>query len=131
MSRRLRAVSIALLGVLVLAAPVAAAPPPVKNVFVVVLENKDYDITFGSDPKSPYLGRELVGQGQLLTQYHGIGHLSLDNYIAMVSGQAPNPITQSDCNFFQEFFPGTLGADGQATGSGCVYPATVKTVATS
>ena len=25
--------------------------------------------------------------------------------------------------------PGTVGADGQATGVGCVYPAAVKTIA--
>jgi hypothetical protein len=129
MSRPLRAAVLAMLGVLLLAAPVRAAPPPIKHVFIVVLENKNYESTFGTKPESSYLGRELVAQGQLLTQYYGIGHLSLDNYIAMVSGQAPNPVTQSDCQFFQEFFPGTMGADGQATGSGCVYPATVKTVA--
>jgi phosphatidylinositol-3-phosphatase len=116
---------------LLLAAPAAAgaASSSIKHVFVIVLENKDYDQSFGPQAKSPQLGRELPAQGVLLTQYHGIGHLSLDNYIAMVSGQGPNPITQSDCQIFQELFPGTMGADGQATGFGCVYPAHVKTVA--
>ena len=114
---------------LAVAAPAHAAPPPIKHVFVIVLENKDYEESFGKDPKSPYLGRDLVAQGQLLTQYHATGHLSLDNYIAMISGQAPNPVTQSDCQVFQEFFPGTIGEDGQAGGAGCVYPSTVKTLA--
>jgi phosphatidylinositol-3-phosphatase len=116
---------------LLLAAPAAAgaASSSIKHVFVIVLENKDYDQSFGPQAKSPQLGRELPAEGVLLTQYHGIGHLSLDNYIAMVSGQGPNPITQSDCQIFQELFPGTIGSDGQATGFGCVYPATVKTVA--
>jgi hypothetical protein len=36
----------------------------------------------------------------LLTNYWGIGHNSLDNYIAMISGQAPNPVTQMDCRVF-------------------------------
>jgi hypothetical protein len=38
-----------------------------------------------------------------LTQYYGIGHNSMDNYIAMISGQSPNPITQQDCPFFASF----------------------------
>ena len=129
MSRRLRALGLAVCGFLLGAAPAGAALPPVKNVFVIVLENQDFADSFGADPKSPYLGRDLPAQGQLLTQYHGIGHQSLDNYIALISGQGPNPITQSDCQIFQEFFPGTIGEDGQASGSGCVYPSTVKTVA--
>jgi phosphatidylinositol-3-phosphatase len=114
-----------------LAVPSAAgaAQPAIKHVFVIVLENKDYDQSFGPQAKSPQLGRELPAQGVLLPQYYGIGHLSLDNYIAMISGQGPNPITQSDCQIFQEFFPGTIGSDGQASGLGCVYPAAVKTVA--
>jgi hypothetical protein len=129
MSRRPRALGLALLGLFVLAAPARAALPPVGTVFVVVLENKDLDATFGASPGSTYLGRELPAQGQLLTHYYGIGHESLDNYVAMISGQGPNPITQSDCQVFQEFFPGTIGADGQASGTGCVYPSAVKTVA--
>ena len=112
------------------AAPAAAAPtPPIKHVFVLVMENHDYAESFGPDSKAPYLAKTLTGRGELLTQYHGIAHLSLPNYIAMVSGQGPNPQTQSDCQVFSDFAPGTIGADGQALGSGCVYPAPVKTVA--
>jgi hypothetical protein len=113
---------------LLVPASALAAPPPIKHVFVIVLENKDYTDTFGPQSKAPYLSKTLTGQGQLLTQYHGIGHESLDNYIAMISGQSPNPQTQADCQFFTEFVPGTIGADGQAMGSGCVYPAAVKTL---
>jgi hypothetical protein len=125
--RRAPLLAIALLGAL--AAPPAQAVPPIKHVFVIVLENKDYDATFGAQSAAPYLARQLTRQGQLLTHYYGIGHESLDNYIAMVSGQAPNPQTQSDCQVYTDFTPGTIGADGQAMGSGCVYPAAVKTVA--
>jgi hypothetical protein len=125
-----RGIVAVMLGAL-LAVPSAAgaARPAIKHVFVIVLENKDYDQSFGPQAKSPQLGRELPAQGVLLSQYYGIGHLSLDNYIAMISGQGPNPITQSDCQIYQEFFPGTIGSDGQATGLGCVYPTAVKTVA--
>ncbi|MDX6659356.1 MAG: hypothetical protein QOJ55_178, partial [Solirubrobacteraceae bacterium] len=48
-----------------------------------MLENQDYATTFGPGSKAPYLSKTLVAQGQLLTHYYGIGHASLDNYIAM------------------------------------------------
>ncbi|MDX6667669.1 MAG: phosphatidylinositol-3-phosphatase, partial [Solirubrobacteraceae bacterium] len=53
----------------------------------------------------------------------------LGNYIAMISGQASNPQTQADCMIYSEFVPGTIGADDQALGNGCVYPQAVKTIA--
>src|SRR5919204_224306 len=118
-----------LAGLLLAPASAAAAPPPIKHVFVIVLENKGFDTTFGPGSQAPYLAQTLTSQGELLTQYYGIGHASLDNYIAMVSGQAPAIVTQADCPFYTDFFPGAIGSDGQAIGQGCVYPATVKTVA--
>jgi hypothetical protein len=105
----------------------AASLPPIKHVWIIVLENENYDTTFGDKSPAPYLAKTLPTQGQLLTHYYGIGHLSLDNYITMVSGQPPNPHTQADCQFFTEF-AGTVGADGVAVGQGCVYPAAVKTI---
>jgi phosphatidylinositol-3-phosphatase len=112
------------------AANATAAPPPIKHVFVITLENKGYDETFGPASPAPYLSHDLPAQGQLLTQYYGIGHASLDNYIAMVSGQAPNVVTQADCPFYFNFVPGIPApADGQVIGQGCVYPSSVKTVA--
>jgi hypothetical protein len=105
-----------------------AALPPIKHVWIVVLENENYDTTFGPNSKAPYLAKTLTSQGQLLTHYYGIGHFSLDNYIAMVSGQPPNPHTQADCMIYTDF-AGTVGPDGIAVGQGCVYPAAVKTVA--
>lgn len=106
----------------------ASALPKIKHVWIVVLENKDYNVTFGPNPPAPYLAQTLPSQGQLLTHYYGIAHFSLPNYIAMVSGQPPNPITQSDCQIFQDFV-GTMRSDGVALGQGCVYPAEVKTIA--
>ena len=112
------------------AAPASAQVPHIKHYFVIVLENKNFEETFGEDSKAPYLAKTLRARGAFLSQYYAIGHLSLDNYIAMVSGQAPNPQTQADCLFFTDFLPGTPAADGQVTGSGCVYPTpTVQTVA--
>src|SRR3954452_9888511 len=110
----------------------AAAPAPVRHVFVIVLENEDAEVTFGPGSPAPYLATTLPGQGQLLEQYFGTAHLSLGNYIAMLSGQAPNPQTQADCQTFTDFLPGpptVIDPNGQAVGQGCVYPADVPTLA--
>jgi len=113
-----------------LAAPAApAALPPVRHVFVVVLENKDFDESFGPHSVAPYLSTQLTARGALLTQYFGTSHQSLGNYISMISGQAANPQTQADCPTFVDVVPGTLVGDGQALGQGCVYPKGVPTVA--
>jgi len=98
-------------------------------VWIVVLENKDYEDSFGPDTEAPFLARELTKRGKLLTNYHGTSHASLGNYITMVSGQAVNLATQADCAIFSDIFPGTLTPDGQTVGSGCVYPQGVKTIA--
>jgi hypothetical protein len=106
-----------------------AALPPVKHVWVIVLENKDFEESFGPDSQAPYLARDLTARGQLLTEYYGTSHASLGNYISMISGQAPNPDTQADCQIFSDVFPGTPMPDGQTLGVGCVYPTAVKTFA--
>src|SRR3954452_10083804 len=80
-----------------------AALPPIKHVWIVVLENKSYDTTFRADSQAPYLAKTLTSSGELLTQYYGIGHLSLHNYIAMISGQPPTPETQAYCTTYSEF----------------------------
>lgn len=114
--------------------PAARADQPVhapRHVFVIVLENEPFEATFGEHSLAPYLAHELPRQGALLTRYFAIGHLSLDNYIAMISGQAPNHETQEDCHVFSEFARSKPGFDrnGQIRGHGCVYPADVKTLA--
>lgn len=104
---------------------------PVRHVFIIVLENEPFQVTFGAHSPAPYLAHELPKRGALLRQYYGIGHDSLDNYIALISGQAPNPATQHDCHAYIEFKPAAdrLDANGQLAGEGCVYPRIVTTVA--
>jgi hypothetical protein len=97
-------------------------------VWVVKLENEGYASTFGNPSADPYLARTLPAAGALLTQYYATGHVSNDNYVSFVSGQAPNPDNQSDCQYFTDNI-GTQTPDGQQAGVGCVYPAGVKTVA--
>lgn len=131
-----RAAAVPLLPVLALALPLlgtspaaaAGGPPPIHHVFVVNLENKGFNTTFGPGSAAPFLATTLTAQGAFLRQYYGIGHNSLDNYIAQVSGQAPDPSTQADCTTYTDFTPGTPAADGQVTGNGCVYPVAVNTI---
>jgi hypothetical protein len=106
-----------------------AALPPIKHVFIIVLENNNFDDTFGAETQAPYLAQTLTAKGQLLRQYYGTQHESAGDYLSMISGQTANSNTQSDCQFFTEMVPGTMGPDGQALGQGCVFPAWVLTIA--
>jgi hypothetical protein len=105
------------------------SPPPVGHVFIINLENKGYDETWGPSSAAPYLSQTLRAQGVLLSQYYGIGHNSLDNYIAQVSGQGPNADTQGDCQVYTRFVRTGTATPGQAVGRGCVYPSSVPTLA--
>ena len=100
----------------------------VGHVFVIVLENKGYAATFGNPAADPYLARTLRSEGALLTQYYGTGHESNDNYVSMVSGQGPNVQNQLDCQIYDGFIGTGPLIDGQAIGTGCVYPQQVQTV---
>jgi phosphatidylinositol-3-phosphatase len=113
-------------------APAAASSGPgIGHVFVIVLENKSYDELYGASATSTQIPL-LRQQGTLLTNYYGIGHLSNPNYLAMISGQGPNPQTQSDCQSYDDFLPSPAVFDprgnGQALGQGCIYPSNVPTL---
>lgn len=70
--------------------------PAYQHVFVVIEENESFATTFGPQSPAKYLN-QLAQTGAFADQYYGTGHVSLDNYIAMVSGQSGNPATYSDC----------------------------------
>jgi hypothetical protein len=134
-SARWLRVSICLLALSLAGGVAAAAPrqdllPPIRHVFVLILENESYPVTFGKHSRAGYLAQTLPAQGALLTQYYAIGHASLGNYIALVSGQAPNEQTQLDCAVFADFKASAPALDehGQLLGSGCVYPPIVRTL---
>jgi len=121
-------------------APVRAAlaPGKIKHIFVIEFENEGYSTTFGPGSVATYLNGTLRKKGELLQNYYAIGHDSLDNYIAQVSGQAPTEDTQADCAdngfAYANVLPGTPDADqtfnpGQVDGEGCVYPTSVQTIA--
>ncbi|WP_179405020.1 alkaline phosphatase family protein [Burkholderia guangdongensis] len=100
----------------------------IHHVFVITLENENYATTFGASTKAPYLAQTLASQGALVQNYYGTGHVSLDNYISMISGQSPTSDTDNDCPTYQDMTLNGTTPDGQAIGTGCVYPASVKTL---
>lgn len=112
----------------------------IEHVIVIFMENHSFDSTFGPASSATYLNKTLLSQGELLNNYYATSHVSLGNYIAAVSGQAPTPTTNSDClqlstlksppllGGFMDVVPGTDAEDdnkypGQVVGDGCVYPA--------
>lgn len=120
----------------------AAKPGTVKYVMVIDLENEGESTTFGPNSPATYLNTTLLPQGEFIQNYFATGHVSLDNYIAQVSGQGSNPTTNDDCldlstlrtglkGGFNNVLPGTdsslPGQPGQVVGQGCVYPAPTAT----
>jgi hypothetical protein len=102
--------------------------PPIKHVWVVTLSGHSFDQTYGAASPAPYLSKELTAKGTLLTGYKALTTGSLANTVALVSGQQPNPDTQANCPTYKGVDPGTVGDDGQAQGSGCVYSDQVYTL---
>jgi hypothetical protein len=124
------AIFLAVVGAVRAGEPVARTLPPIRHVFILILENESFETSFAQRSAAPFLAHELPQRGALLKEYYAIGHASLDNYLALISGQAPNDQTQLDCAVFADFTPSAPGLDehGQLPGSGCVYPSIVKTL---
>ena len=99
------------------------------HVFVINLENQGFDAAWGADSDAPYLSETLRSKGVLLSKYYAIAHHSTPNYIAQISGQASNPMTRNDCGTYVPFVPAGTAPLGQVKGTGCIYPASVPTVA--
>ncbi len=110
----------------------SASSPTVSSahhVFQIVLENEEEASSF------PRRGTELdrlANQGVFVPRYFATGHASLDNYLAMVSGQAQYFSTSIDCPIYKNG-SGTINSRGYYTpvkphDTGCVYPAGIKTL---
>ncbi len=101
----------------------------IKHVWLIILENKSYDETFTGLNNNTYLWQTLPSEGVLLQNYYGTGHSSMDNYLSLVSGQAPEEDTQEDCSDVNVPFGSnstivTSAADISAGGTGTVGSAT-------
>ncbi len=111
----------------------SAALPPVRHVFVINIENKGFRHDLGRrSSQAPYLAKTLRPTGcPALASYYGTAHHSLGNYLAQISGPGPRPRHPARLPDVHRASAST-GADarpGQVVGNGCVYPATVKTLA--
>ena len=104
--------------------------PPVRHVWVIDLENEGVVQSFDNPSADPYLAVTLRDDGAYLANFYGIGHDSADNYIAQISGQAPDTQTQNDCGVWNAFEPtnDVVAPYHQLKGNGCVYPASVQTL---
>lgn len=104
--------------------------PAVGHVFVINIENKGYDNTWGPTSAAPYLSQTLRAKGVLLNSYYGTAHNSQPNYVAQISGQGPNTQMQGDCQIYSQFLQVGTVAPEQAVGTGCVFPPAVQSLPT-
>ena len=84
-------------------------PGSITHVWLIILENKSYNSEFSGVNDDTYLWQTLPSEGVLLQNYHGTGHTSMDNYITMVSGQAPQYDVQNDCSDANTQFASNTG----------------------
>ncbi len=106
------------------------ASHPVKHVFLIALTTNSYRAAFGPGSVARYLNGTLRRRGTLLSGYRTLGDTELPDYLAMISGQAPNTDTSSDCATYAEFASSAKAqSNGQFKGPGCVYPNTALTIA--
>jgi len=104
--------------------------PKIRHVWLVVLSDQSYAELYGPKSKAHYLNHSLVPNGTLLSEYHATAHGALADGIALLSGQGPTPQLQADCPLYESLEPGRINSfTGQARGRGCVFPATVSTLA--
>jgi phospholipase C len=68
--------------------------PNFSHVFIIVMENEEYDRIIGNTASAPYIN-SLAQEYAVAANYYGIVHPSLPNYIALASGDTQG-IT-SDC----------------------------------
>jgi phosphatidylinositol-3-phosphatase len=102
--------------------------PKVSHVFEIALSTTTYKAAFADKSAAPYL-HSLEAKGTLLRGYESLGHGELADYLATVSGQAPNAATSAGCTKYQEFRQGVVAkSNGLVPGIGCVYPETALTI---
>ena len=103
--------------------------PPVKHIWVIALSGTSFSAALADPGADPYLAKQLVPKGTLLSDYTLSTSSALGNGIALLSGQGVNLDTEQNCPTYSELQPPTVNATtGLAEGVGCVYPAGVKTL---
>jgi hypothetical protein len=92
------------------------APGSITHVWLIILENKSYNSEFSGVNDDTFLWQTLPSEGVLLKNYYGTGHTSMDNYITLASGQAPQNDTQNDCSSVDSTFSSDTGIAAGSTG---------------
>jgi phosphatidylinositol-3-phosphatase len=104
--------------------------PPIKHIWVIALSGTSFDAALADSTADPYLAKQLVPKGTLLSNYTLSSSSALGNGIALLAGQSVNLDTEQNCPTYSALEPPTVNATtGLAEGVGCVYPAAVKTLA--
>jgi phosphatidylinositol-3-phosphatase len=65
----------------------AAPLPPIRTVFVILMENESLSSIKGN-PSAPFINTVLLPQASHCEQYYAIGHPSLPNYLWLEAGTA-------------------------------------------
>jgi phosphatidylinositol-3-phosphatase len=108
--------------------PTTPTLPAITHVFLIVLSDQGFNAAFGAGSQAPYLASTLTRQGELLDNYYGVSEGELANGVGLISGQGPTVQTAANCPLYADIAPGSIGAQGQVLGSGCVYPRQALTV---
>jgi hypothetical protein len=104
--------------------------PPVKHVWLIALSGQSFTNALTQSKTDPYLAKQLVPKGTLLSTYTLSAASELANGIALLSGQGVNVDTEQNCPTYTELQPPTINATtGLTEGVGCVYPHEVQTLA--
>jgi len=104
-------------------------PPAITHVWLIDLSGQSFAGALAPGAPDPYLAKQLVGQGTLLSNYTLTATSPLANDIALLSGQGVNTDTEQDCPTYSEVTPPTLTSKGLTEGIGCVYPKAAQTLA--
>jgi hypothetical protein len=65
--------------------PPASSVPGYSHVFMIMMENTDYDEVVDNPADTPYL-HTLVSEGATMANYHAVYHPSDENYMAIAGG---------------------------------------------
>jgi acid phosphatase len=111
---RIRLLLLAALLVAPVAAPAASPRPPAfKHVIVIVMENKESGAVIDGNAAPNF--KRFAAQGATLASYTAVGHPSLPNYLALVSGSTQGVHDDcTDCHFAGRSLADTLAAAGKS-----------------
>jgi phosphatidylinositol-3-phosphatase len=104
-------------------------PSALTHVWLIDLSGQSFAGALAQEAADPYLAKQLVQQGTLLSNYTLTASSPLANDIALLSGQGVNADTEQDCPTYSEVQPPALTSNGLTEGIGCVYPKAVQTLA--